>query len=77
MAVAIGDLPSTALAPSASLRQRPSYCFDLTDRRLAVTNEEICRPGRPRQGEFRDASSLVAGCKTLPLGARPHLRFRG
>src|SRR5215475_11095253 len=62
MAVALASLPATALAQSAH-PQAPSYCFDLSrivD--LAVTKERFASiAGRPRPGDFRDASLVLAG----------------
>src|SRR6476469_2417209 len=61
-------LAMTALAQSAR-SQAPPYCFDLTrivD--LAVTKERFASiAGRPRPGDFRDASLILAGWKDCSL----------
>jgi len=61
-------LAITALAQSAH-SQAPPYCFDLTrivD--LAVTKERFASiAGRPRPGDFRDASLILAGWKDCSL----------
>ena len=61
-------LAITALAQSAR-SQAPPYCFDLTrivD--LAVTMERFASiAGRPRPGDFRDASLVLAGWKDCSL----------
>jgi hypothetical protein len=61
-------LAITALAQSAR-SQAPPYCFDLTrivD--LAVTKERFASiAGRPRPGDFRDASLILAGWKDCSL----------
>ena len=68
MAVALASLPATALAQSAR-SQAPPYCFDLSriiD--LAVTKERFASiAGRPRPGDFRDASLVLAGWKDCSL----------
>ena len=61
-------LAITALAQSAR-SQAPPYCFDLTrivD--LAVTKDRFASiAGRPRPGDFRDASLILAGWKDCSL----------
>jgi hypothetical protein len=61
-------LAITALAQSAR-SQAPPYCFDLTrivD--LAVTKERFASiAGRPRPGDFRDTSLILAGWKDCSL----------
>ena len=61
-------LAITAFAQSAR-SQAPPYCFDLTrivD--LAVTKERFASiAGRPRPGDFRDASLMLAGWKDCSL----------
>jgi hypothetical protein len=67
MAVAMASLPATALAQARS--QAPPYCFDLSrivD--LAVTNERFASiAGPPRQGDFRDATVVLADWKDCSL----------
>jgi hypothetical protein len=64
--LALASLPATALAQSA---QTPPYCFDLSrivD--LAVTKERFASiAGRPRPGDFRDATLVLAGWKDCSL----------
>src|SRR5690349_16481776 len=64
LALALASLPITTLAQSGH-SQAPPYCFDLTrivD--LAVTKERFASiAGRPRPGDFRDASLILAGWK--------------
>ena len=61
-------LAVTTLAQSAR-SQAPPYCFDLTrivD--LAVTKERFASiAGRPRPGDFRDTSLILAGWKDCSL----------
>ena len=68
LAVALGSLPATALAQSAR-SQAPPYCFDLSriiD--LAVTKERFASiAGRPRQGDFRDATVILPDWKDCSL----------
>src|SRR6266508_5827547 len=60
IAVALASLPAAALAQNAR-SQTPPFCFDLSrivD--LAVTKERFASiAGRPRQGDFRDASVVL------------------
>ena len=68
LALALASLPITALAQSER-SQAPPYCFDLSrivD--LAVTKERFASiAGRPRPGDFRDASLVLAGWKDCSL----------
>jgi hypothetical protein len=68
LALALASVPITALAQSAH-SQTPPYCFDLTrivD--MAVTKERFASiAGRPRPGDFRDASLILAGWKDCSL----------
>jgi hypothetical protein len=68
MAVALASLPATAFAQNAR-SQAPPYCFDLSrivD--LAVTKEPFASiAGRPRQGDFRDATLVLADWKDCSL----------
>jgi hypothetical protein len=68
LAVALANLPATALAQSAQ-PQAPHYCFDLSrvvD--LAVTKERFASiAGRPRPGDFRDTKLALAGWKNCSL----------
>ena len=68
LAVALGSLPATAFAQSAR-SQTPPYCFDLSrivD--LAVTKERFASiEGRPRQGDFRDATVVLSDWKDCSL----------
>src|SRR5262245_27800802 len=68
LAVALGSLPATAFAQSAR-SQAPPYCFDLSrvvD--LAVTKERFASiEGRPRQGDFRDATVVLPDWKDCSL----------
>jgi hypothetical protein len=68
IAVALASLPAAALAQSAR-PQAPSYCFDLSrivD--LAVTKERFASiAGRPRHGDFRDASVVLPDWKDCSL----------
>ena len=68
IAVALASLPAAALAQNAR-SQTPPYCFDLSrivD--LAVTKERFASiAGRPRQGDFRDASVLLPDWKDCSL----------
>jgi len=68
LVVALGSLPATVLAQSAH-PQPPSYCFDLSrivD--LAVTKERFSSiAGRPRQGDFRDATVVLPDWKDCSL----------
>src|SRR5262249_56507010 len=68
LALAIASLPATALAQNPR-SQAPPYCFDLsriTD--LAVTKERFASiAGRPRQGDFRDTSLMLANWKDCSL----------
>jgi len=68
MAVALANLPATALAQNART-QAPPYCFDLSriiD--LAVTKERFASiTGQPRQGDFRDATLVLADWKDCSL----------
>src|SRR5262249_46841616 len=68
VAIAMASLPATALAQSAH-PQAPSYCFDLSQIvDLAVTKERFASiAGRPRPGDFRDASLVLAGWKDCSL----------
>ena len=61
-------LAITAFAQSAR-SQAPPYCFDLTRiLDLAVTKERFASiAGRPRPGDFRDASLILAGWKDCSL----------
>lgn len=67
LAVATASLPATALAQNT--RQSPPYCFDLSrivD--LAVTKERFASiAGRPRQGDFRDATVVLPDWKDCSL----------
>jgi hypothetical protein len=68
LAVALASLPATALAQTAR-PQAPPYCFDLSrivD--LAVTKERFASiAGRPRQGDFRDATVVLPDWKDCSL----------
>ena len=68
LVVVIAGLPAAALAQSAR-PQAPPYCFDLSrivD--LAVTKDRFASiAGRPRQGDFRDTSLVLAGWKDCSL----------
>jgi hypothetical protein len=68
LAVAVASLPAVALAQNAR-SPAPAYCFDLTrvvD--LAVTKERFASiAGRPRQGDFRDASVVLPDWKDCSL----------
>jgi hypothetical protein len=68
LAVAIASLPGTGWAQTAR-PQAPPYCFDLSrivD--LAVTKERFASiAGRPRQGDFRDASVVLPDWKDCSL----------
>ena len=68
LALPLASLPITALAQSERA-QAPPYCFDLSriiD--LAVTKERFASiTGRPRPGDFRDASLVLAGWKDCSL----------
>ena len=68
MAIALANLPATALAQNAR-SPAPPYCFDLSrivD--LAVTKERFASiAGRPRQGDFRDASVVLPDWKDCSL----------
>jgi hypothetical protein len=68
LALALASLPAAALAQNARQQALP-YCFDLTriiD--LAVTKERFASiAGRPRPGDFRDASLMLAGWKDCSL----------
>jgi hypothetical protein len=68
IAVALASLPAAALAQNAR-PQTPPYCFDLSrivD--LAVTKERFASiAGRPRQGDFRDASVVLPDWKDCSL----------
>jgi hypothetical protein len=68
LAVALASFPAAALAQNAR-SQTPPYCFDLSrivD--LAVTKERFAPiAGRPRQGDFRDASVVLPDWKDCSL----------
>jgi hypothetical protein len=68
LAVAVASLPTAALAQNAR-SPVPRYCFDLSrvvD--LAVTKERFASiAGRPRQGDFRDASVVLPDWKDCSL----------
>ena len=68
LAVAVASLPAAALGQNAR-SPAPPYCFDLSrivD--LAVTKERFASiAGRPRQGDFRDASVLLPDWKDCSL----------
>jgi hypothetical protein len=68
MAIALANLPATALAQNAR-SPAPPYCFDLSrivD--LAVTKERFASiAGRPRHGDFRDASVVLPDWKDCSL----------
>ena len=68
LAVAVASLPAAALGQNAR-SPAPPYCFDLSrivD--LAVTKERFASiAGRPRQGEFRDASVVLPDRKDCSL----------
>jgi hypothetical protein len=68
IAVALANLPATALAQNTRSQAAP-YCFDLSrivD--LAVTKERFASiAGQPRQGDFRDTSLVLAGWKDCSL----------
>ena len=68
LALALASVPITAFAQSTH-SQAPPYCFDLSrivD--LAVTKERFASiAGRPRPGDFRDASLILAGWKDCSL----------
>lgn len=68
MAVTLASLPAAALAQNTR-SQVPPYCFDLSrivD--LAVTKERFASiAGRPRQGDFRDATLVLADWKDCSL----------
>ena len=68
MAVALANLPATALAQNTRSQAAP-YCFDLSrivD--LAVTKERFASiAGQPRQGDFRDATLVLADWKDCSL----------
>jgi hypothetical protein len=68
LAVAVASLPAAALGQNAR-SPAPPYCFDLSrivD--LAVTKERFASiAGRPRQGDFRDASVVLPDWKDCSL----------
>jgi hypothetical protein len=68
LAVAVASLPAAALGQNARSPAAP-YCFDLSrivD--LAVTKERFASiAGRPRQGDFRDASVVLPDWKDCSL----------
>jgi hypothetical protein len=68
MAVALAGVPANALAQSARSQAAP-YCFDLSrvvD--LAVTKDRFASiAGQPRQGDFRDATLVLADWKDCSL----------
>jgi hypothetical protein len=68
LAVAVASLPTAALGQNAR-SPVPPYCFDLSrvvD--LAVTKERFASiAGRPRQGDFRDASVVLPDWKDCSL----------
>jgi hypothetical protein len=68
LAVAVASLPAAVLAQNAR-SPVPPYCFDLSrivD--LAVTKERFASiAGRPRQGDFRDASVVLPDWKDCSL----------
>jgi hypothetical protein len=68
LAVAAASLPAAALGQNAR-SPAPPYCFDLSrivD--LAVTKERFASiAGRPRQGDFRDASVVLPDWKDCSL----------
>ena len=68
LAVAVASLPTAALGQNAR-SPAPPYCFDLSrivD--LAVTKERFASvAGRPRQGDFRDASVVLPDWKDCSL----------
>jgi hypothetical protein len=68
LGVAMASLPATALAQNAR-SQSPPYCFDLSrivD--LAVTKERFASiAGASRQGDFRDATVVLAEWKDCSL----------
>ncbi len=68
LAVALASLPAAALGQNAR-SPTPPYCFDLSrivD--LAVTKERFASiAGRPRQGDFRDASVVLPDWKDCSL----------
>jgi hypothetical protein len=68
LAVAAASWPAAALAQNAR-SPVPPYCFDLSrvvD--LAVTKERFASiAGRPRQGDFRDASVVLPDWKDCSL----------
>jgi hypothetical protein len=68
LAVAAASLPTAALGQNAR-SPVPPYCFDLSrvvD--LAVTKERFASiAGRPRQGDFRDASVVLPDWKDCSL----------
>ena len=68
LAVAVASLPAAALGQNARSPAAP-YCFDLSrivD--LAVTKERFASiAGRPRQGDFRDASLVLPDWKDCSL----------
>jgi hypothetical protein len=68
LAVAVASLPAAALGQNAR-SPAPPYCFDLSrvvD--LAVTKERFASiAGRPRQGDFRDASVVLPEWKDCSL----------
>ena len=68
LAVALASVPTNALAQNAR-SQAPSYCFDLSQVvDLAVTKERFASiAGRPRQGDFRDATLVLADWKDCSL----------
>ena len=68
LAVAVASLPAAALAQNAR-SPAPAYCFDLTRvMDLAVRKERFASiAGRPRQGDFRDASLVLPDWKDCSL----------
>ena len=70
LALALASWPAAALAQSPR-SQAPPYCFDLSRiLDLAVTKERFASiAGRPRPGDFRDASLILAGWKDSLYGA--------
>jgi hypothetical protein len=68
LAVAVASLPAAALGQNAR-SPAPPYCFDLSrivD--LAVTKERLASiAGRPRRGDFRDASVVLPDWKDCSL----------
>ena len=68
LAVAVASLPAAALGQNAR-SPTPPYCFDLSrivD--LAATNERFASiAGKPRQGDFRDTTLVLADWKDCSL----------